>query len=235
MSWSTWMTWSSWAQNQTHFFDLVATKVLLREVGELRNGTTVSFLGRRLRHVGQTVQILTAVDYIADMLKDNGLVNANSVNTPGSTSRKTTDGVSTLTSEGTRLYRRTVGRLMWLIPIRPDINFAVKELSRAMQSPTEDDQARLKQTLRYLKGTEDYVYAITPHMHTSTNSIVDVTCCVDSDWAGCRTTRTSNSGAVINFLGTAVQHYSRTPCTIATSSGEPEFMHSGSERQKHLE
>ena len=57
-------------------FELVATKVLLRDVGELRSGTTVHFLGRRLRRVGQTIQILSAVDYIADMLKENGLTNA---------------------------------------------------------------------------------------------------------------------------------------------------------------
>ena len=201
--------------------ELVATKVLLRDVGELRSGTTVRFLGRRLRHVGQTTQILSAVDYITDTLKENGFTNTNCVNSPVASQRQTTDGVSTLTPEGTRRYRRSVVRLTWLMSIRPDINCAVKELSRSKQVPIEGGCARLKQPSRYLKGTE--VCAITPHTQTNPNSMVDVTCFVDSDWAGRLTTRKSTSGAVITLRGTAVHHYSRTQGTVATSSGEAEL------------
>ena len=51
---------------------------------------------------------------------------------------------------------------------------------------------------------------------------------VDSDWAGCRTTRKSTSGCVIELLGCPIQAFSRTQGTIATSSGEAELYAIGS-------
>ena len=43
---------------------------------------------------------------------------------------------------------------------------------------------------------------------------------VDSDWAGCPTTRKSTTGFVITILGTATNYGSRTQATIALSSAE---------------
>ena len=51
---------------------------------------------------------------------------------------------------------------------------------------------------------------------------------MDSDWAGCRTTRKSTSGCVIELLGSAIQAFSRTQGTVATSSGEAELYAIGS-------
>ena len=72
------------------------------------------------------------------------------------------------------------------------------------------------------------MYVITPNMRTSPNSSVDVTCFVDSDWAGGRTAWKSTSGAIITLLGTAIHHYSRTQGTIATISGEADLYALGS-------
>ena len=142
--------------------------------------------------------------------------------------RKTTDGVSLLNDSDILPYRRTVGRLMWLIPIRPDIDYAIKEFSRSMKEPTEDDQARLRQTLRYLRGTQEHAYTLSPQVTTTKDSTTDTHVYVDSDWAGCNKTRKSTSGAVVQLLGTCVHHFSRTQATIATSSGEAELYAIGS-------
>ena len=117
---------------------------------------------------------------------------------------------------------------MWLIPIRPDINYATKELSRSLQAPTMEDKAKLRHLLRYLKGTEDYQLVIEPRVIPARDACIELHCYVDSDWAGCRTTRKSTSGAVLQVLGCTVHHYSKTQATIATSSAEAELYAIGS-------
>jgi len=46
---------------------------------------------------------------------------------------------------------------------------------------------------------------------------------VDSDWAGCPTTRRSVTGFVIALLGTTISYGSRTQATIPFSSAEAEL------------
>ncbi len=46
---------------------------------------------------------------------------------------------------------------------------------------------------------------------------------VDSDWAGCKTTRRSTSGGIIVVSGMVVKSWSTTQSTVATSSGEAEY------------
>eukprot|EP00971_Amphidinium_carterae_P007530 149424-Amphidinium_carterae.1 len=44
-------------------------------------------------------------------------------------------------------YRTTVGQLLWVSQLRADIAYAVKELSRSLQCPDEEDQRNMKQLL----------------------------------------------------------------------------------------
>ena len=71
---------------------------------------------------------------MADILEEHGLTNAKSASTPGSNALKAEPrcGVSAITSEETSNHRGGVGTLIWLIPMRPDINYATKELSRSL-------------------------------------------------------------------------------------------------------
>jgi hypothetical protein len=46
---------------------------------------------------------------------------------------------------------------------------------------------------------------------------------VDSDWAGCKTTRKSTSGGAVTWGGGLLKSWSRTQGTVALSSGEAEF------------
>ena len=70
------------------------------------------------------------------------------------------DGDEALDTIEHKRFRRSVGRLQWICPLRPDINYGVKELARGLAAPTREDQARLKHLLRYLKGTLHYVFEI---------------------------------------------------------------------------
>ena len=68
---------------------------------------------------------------------------------------------SRLVKGGTKMesipYRSILGSIMYLmVGTRPDIAFAVSELSKCMESPTEDHCIAIKRVLRYLKGSAKY-------------------------------------------------------------------------------
>ena len=78
-------------------------------------------------------------------------------------------------------YRNTVGKLMWLMAIRYDIFYAVKELSRNLTAPTHFDLAKLKHLLRYLRGTLSLVTVLRPHLQFALGPSLDVNAFTDSD------------------------------------------------------
>ena len=127
--------------------------------------------------------MLPAENYISDILKEHGLSAAKGANTPGSASLKADvrDGVSALWGDEVALYRRTVGKLIWMVPLRPDINYSTKELSRSLQAPTMEDKAKLRHLLRYLKGTQDYHLVLQPKLITNPHAPTELHCFVDSD------------------------------------------------------
>ena len=59
-------------------------------------------------------------------------------------------------SEATR-YKALTARGIYLAQDRTDLGFGVKELSRNMAKPCEEDMGRLKQFARYLIGKERVV------------------------------------------------------------------------------
>ena len=53
----------------------------------------------------------------------------------------------------TTVYRQLMGSLMYLVNTRPDLCFAVNQLSQAMVQPTKMFWKVAKHVFRYLKGT----------------------------------------------------------------------------------
>ena len=53
-----------------------------------------------------------------------------------------------LDPEDHKRYRRAVGQLLWLSSVRPDIMYAVKELSRGLSAPTTEHEAKVKHLCR---------------------------------------------------------------------------------------
>ena len=116
-----------------------------------------------------------------------------------------------------------MGQLQWKTYTRPDICYATKELARSLQAPTTAFQQKLKHLLRYIKGTKHYKQVIRPTAKIPASAAPDINVYVDSDWAGCSTTRRSTTGFVITILGTTVSYGSRTQATVALSSAEAEL------------
>eukprot|EP00972_Heterocapsa_arctica_P049741 7317949-Heterocapsa_arctica.AAC.1 len=59
---------------------------------------------------------------------------------------------------------------MWLLPERADLSFAVKELARNVQNPTDKNWGDMKRVLRYIRGTVDMVL----HLVVKPDAIKDI-------------------------------------------------------------
>ena len=123
------------------------------------------------------------------------------------------------------LFRSTgVGSLLYLACwTRPDIAFAVSELSRFVSAPAAAHGKALKHLLRYLKGTMDLgvVYSKTGGGAGQINLL---TAAVDADWAGDADTRKSTTGYVNLLNGAAISWKSKRQSVIALSSAEAEYV-----------
>ena len=125
----------------------------------------------------------------------------------------------------TRVYRSIIGRLLWSVPVRPDLGFAVRELARHVAAPREASWARLKRVVRYLRGTD------TEELHLRLGALDDVggpdeisvVSYSDASWAGCPGYRSVTAGVLIAD-GVLLTHFSRTQAVQSLSSTEAELL-----------
>ena len=69
------------------FAEQLSKEVLLEVEGELKPQTTVNFLGRTLRHNGDSIDITMPTAYVSDMLTLFGLENAKPSPTTGTSTK----------------------------------------------------------------------------------------------------------------------------------------------------
>jgi hypothetical protein len=125
-----------------------------------------------------------------------------------------------LSEEAHCAFRRAIGKLMWVLPSRPDLCFPVKELARVASQPCEQDRQQLVHLLRYIRSTIDNVlqFVFDPKAGPDTVSVN-----TDASWASSRNGR-STIGAVISLQGITLAAFSRTQTSIALSSAEAELV-----------
>ena len=128
----------------------LSASLLLNSVGDLdRDGVEISFIGQTFVRQGDSVQTRNSDSYIESILKQHGLLTCKAAATTGpQSSSKLVDQDEPLDSEEHSVYRSTVGKLMWMVGLRHDLFYAVKELSRSLTGPTQIDSARLRHVLR---------------------------------------------------------------------------------------
>jgi hypothetical protein len=101
---------------------------------------------------------------------------------------------------------------------RPDLQFSVKELMRFLSQPSERHWTALKRAARYLIGAPRLA-ARYPWSPLAAKVVIYV----DSDFAGCASTRKSTAGGAITWGGKRLKTQSKTMAIIALSSGEAEL------------
>ncbi len=116
-------------------------------------------------------------------------------------------------------YRALAARANYLAADRMDIQYAVKEVCKAMSCPTVGDRRKLKRLARYLLGKPRLVSRYDWQERPD-----ELTGFSDSDWAGCKRTARSTSGGVILSGGHLLKSWSSTQRSITLSSGEAELV-----------
>ena len=190
---------------------LVQTK--LEEIYELKyqilgpqrhHEQEVKYLGRHICWTNGGVTIEADAKHVSQLLRDLGMLDCNSVNTPVTVSPKDDQG-ELLGVVQARLYRKSAARIAYLSQDRPGLSHASCVLATGMANPTTTDMWRLKRAARYLKG-----HARAKIKYEFQEPVQELTLYTDSDWATDLKTRRSLSGGLL-FHG---KHY----CNIGPGS-----------------
>ena len=121
-------------------------------------------------------------------------------------------------------YRCVTGTLAYAGIDRRDLQFELNLLSRQMKQPRESGWALAKRVCRYICGTEDaYVWLPRPRESDYDYGVCVLDVWSDSDWAGDRRDRRSQSSIVLEIDGCPAFGASRRQAIIAGSSAEAEF------------
>jgi len=189
---------------------------------DVKTGDVDNYLGNRITINEQEGKIrLDQEAYLDEVLKRFNMDKCTPVKTPMEERLSEANRGQTLSKEDQAKYRMIVGSLLYLACwSRPDISYAVSELSRFVSSAGEVQMKAAQRVLRYLKGTKELGLQYTK-MSDPTNVLWGY---VDSDWAGCLDTRKSTSGYVLLFNGCAISWKSKRQSVVALSSAEAEFM-----------
>ncbi|KAL0305526.1 UNVERIFIED_CONTAM: Retrovirus-related Pol polyprotein from transposon RE2 [Sesamum radiatum] len=173
------------------------------------------FLGLEIARSTEGMSI-TQHKYAMDIITDSGMVSATSVSTPLPLGLKLSATSGTFLKEPDK-FRRLIGRLLYLGFTRPDLSFAVQQLSQFLQHPTDQHWTAALHIVRYLKGAPD-----TGLFFPASNSL-HLSAYTDADWGACVDSRRSVTGYCV-FLGSSLISWkSKKQNTVSRSSAEAEY------------
>lgn len=155
--------------------------------------------------------------YIKKIIKKFNMENASPITTPADINTYLTK--SNEESHVPFPYRQAVGSLMFAaIVSRPDISYAVGEVSKFTENPKSCHVVALKRIFRYLNATSDY------YIEYKKEDSVNLVGYTDADFARDIDTRRSTTGYVFLANSSAITWRSHRQKTVALSTTEAECM-----------
>lgn len=185
------------------------TEFAIKDLGDLSY-----FLGLEVAY-SEAGLFLCQSKYASDVLKRADLFDSKPVSTPLAPHESFVKHGDLF--EDVTLYRSLVGALQYLTITRPDLSYAVNQVSQFLQAPTVTHFQAVKRILRYVKGTISFGLHFT---RPCTSTIIGYS---DADWARCLDTRRSTYGYSIFLGGNLVSWSAKKQPTVARSSCESEY------------
>lgn len=201
------------------------------ELDEMRNllngafkmkdlGPAKSCIGIRIRQTGKSIE-LDQTHYVLEILERFGMADCKPVQNPCDTNQKLS---KELVNDGNSLvdivpYQEAVGSLLFLMQAtRPDIAFAVNNVSRFNGNHSEIHWQAVKRIFRYLRGTTEL------RLRYTSDNAEEMHAFTDADWASEVDDRRSCSGYVLKMANAAISWASKRQPIVALSSTEAEYI-----------
>ena len=182
-------------------------------------GEPRTFLGLNIHRPHPYEISINHEGYIQRMVKRFGLENAKGASTPLPHSLPLQQAAEDDNLANPQQYQELVGSLNHCaVYSRPDIAFAVSQLSQFLQKPTFTHLKAARQTMGYLHATKHY------RITYSSAKNLNIYGFADANWGGCLDSRRSTTGYLFLINNGAVSWTSHRQSTVALSTMEAEYM-----------
>lgn len=201
--------------------ELSRIKAYLNKTFHMKDlGKVKSCIGIRIKQGDGFIEIDQS-QYIRDIIKRFRMEDCKPVGNPADTSLKLSKDMVTDDNslKGKVPYQEAVGSLLFLSQgSRPDIAFAVNDVSRFNQNHSETHWKAVKRIIRYLSGTIDW------KIRYEKNGNIDLHAFTDADWGSEQDERRSCTGFVVMMANGAISWNSKRQSIVALSSTEAEYI-----------
>ena len=209
----------------------------LEKKGPFKDMDRFDYLKRKMEIVEDGCEIRADDSHIRELAKLSGTEKRSYKLTPcASDFNKLSKEDEKMPEEHWLTFRSCVGKLLYLSPDRPDIQFVVQGLAVFMKEPTKKAWKAVQHLCMYLsgtsyegillkrsvKGTSVLNVGVVRNENDMRHHVMEVVC--DADHAGNRSTRKPLSSVHIYLDGNLMEPYVRCQKSIALSSGESEYV-----------